>query len=115
MTILQRECCLFIGEAESLGLGPKLDDVGRRDAGPYGMYRGIQDLTAVFVGVNHGLRSDADGKGAVVAGAVAVIAMQDIKVGWISLANCSITENMWMRAASLSRDRIYSLNLLRAH
>src|ERR1041385_8318193 len=33
VAVLQRESRLLVGEAELLGLGPELDDVGGRDAG----------------------------------------------------------------------------------
>src|SRR5579883_467230 len=55
MPILQREGGLFICEAKRFCLWPEFDDIGSSDARLDGVNGGIENLTAVFVGVHHRL------------------------------------------------------------
>ena len=111
---LQREGRFLVGEAELLRLGPGLHDVRGGDPGPDQVNGGVQVVAAPRVGVDHGRRRAADGEGAVVAGPVAVVAVQDVEVRRVARAQRAIGVDVRVGAAPLPRDGVDAFDVLRA-
>ena len=84
MAELQRERGFFVGEAELLGLGPHRRDLRGGAAGTNQLDRRVEIIAAALVGVDHGVRRVADAEGAVVAGAIAHVGMQNVVVDGIA-------------------------------
>src|SRR5579859_4024294 len=104
MTILQGKGCLLVGKAELLSPGPEFDHIGRRDAGLDGINGNVEQVATVFIGIHHRLRGATNGKGAIVAGAIAVVAVQDVEIGRVAWTQCAIAEYMGMRTTALAGD-----------
>src|SRR5919106_1277151 len=114
VTVLERESRFFIGKAEFLCLGPKLNDVRRRDSRLYNADGGIHVVPAAFVSVPHSRRGAADGKGPVIASTVAVIAVQYVEEGGVAGAQDAVRIHVRMRAAALAGDGVDAFHMLRA-
>src|SRR5712692_10921960 len=102
MSVLQSESGFFVRKAELFRLGPELDDVRRGDSGLHDADRGVHVVAAALVGVHHRGRGAADREGPVVAGAIAVVAVQDVEEGRISGTENTVRVDMRMRAAALA-------------
>ena len=114
VAVLQGEGRLFIGEAEFLGLRPELDHIRCGDSRFNDADGGIHVVPAAFVGVHHGGGRAADGEGPVVAGAIAVIAVEDIEEGRVAGAQRAVGVDVRMRAAALAGYGVDALDVLRA-
>ena len=60
-------------------------------------------------------RRAADVEGAVVAGAVALVGLQDVEERLVAGAEVAVGEVVRMRVAALARDRVDRLDVVRAH
>ena len=100
--LLQRERGLLVGEAELLGPGPHLHHVGGGDAGPDQADGGVQVVAAAPVGVHLRRRRAADHKGAVVAGAIAHVAVQDVEEGGIPRSHETVAVHVRVGGAALA-------------
>src|SRR5206468_10261606 len=111
--VLERESSLFIGEAKFFRFGPQLDNISgghprlNRVNGP------IQDIPAVLVGIYLRLRGAPHYKGAIVTGAIAVIAVQDVEICRVARPQGAIGINVWMGTAPLARNSVDSFDVLR--
>src|SRR5882672_12481789 len=113
MAVLQSETGLFIGESKFLGFRPKLDHLRSADARFNHVNRSVKNVAAFLVGIDQGAGGAADRKGPVIAGAVAHVAVDQIKICWISRPHDAIGENVRMRIAALARYGVHTLDLLR--
>ena len=112
--ILQRERRFLVGEAELLRLRPHSTHFRRRAAGPDRADRRVEIVAAALVGVDQRWRRRADREGAVVAGAVAHVGVQDVVVHRIARTQHAVGEHVRVRAAALARDRVDAFDVLRA-
>src|SRR5947209_6494647 len=113
MTVLERESGLFIRKAELFRFGPELDDIGSGHARFDGVDGLIQDIPAVLVGVYLRLRRAANDERAIVAGAVAHVAVQDVEVGWVTGPQGAVGIDMRMGATALAGNGIDAFDVLR--
>src|SRR5476649_2736982 len=79
VAVLESERRLLVGEPELLRRRPDRDDVGARGTGAYERDGLVHVLAAADICVALGDRGTPDGEGAVVAGAISHIAVQDIE------------------------------------
>src|SRR5712691_12272432 len=113
VTVLEREGGLFIGEAKFFRSGPELDNVSGghprldRVNGP------IQDFPAILVSIYLRLRSASHYKGAIVAGAITVIAVQDVEICRVTRPQGAIGKHVWMGTATFARNSVDSFDMLR--
>ena len=114
VAVLQRKSGFFIGEAELLRLGPELDHVGRGDARFDDADRRVHVVAATFVGVDHRRRGAADCECSVIAGAIAIVAVQNIEERRIAGTQHAVGVDMRMRAATLAGNRIDAFDMLGA-
>ena len=114
VAVLQRERRLLVGEAELLGARPDCDDVGRRRAGLHQRDGLVHVLAAAHVGVALRGRRAADREAAVVAGAVAQVAVQDVEERRVAGADQPVAVDVRMRRAALAGDRVDALDVLAA-
>lgn len=112
VAVLQGEGGLLVGEAELLGLGPHLDDVGRRRSRANQGDGPVHVLASPLIGVVLCRARGADGEGAVVAGAVALVAVQNIEERRVARTDKAVREDVRMRRAALPRDGIDALHIL---
>src|ERR1017187_10203509 len=66
MSVLQRERGFFVREAKILSLRPHSGNLCRSSSRTHQLDGGIEIVAASFVGIDHGVRSAADGEAAVV-------------------------------------------------
>src|SRR5262245_22903021 len=104
VAVLEAEARLLVGEAELLGPRPGGHDVGRRDAGLDHRDGDVQQLPAALVGVHHGVGGAAHREGAVVAGAVAHVGVEDVEVGGVPRAQHPVGEDVGVGVAALAGD-----------
>src|SRR5437868_4402081 len=114
VSVLQRERRLLVRETELVRLRPHGNDVCSGHAGPNERDGVIEDVATTLVSVHERARGAADGKRPVVARAVTVVRMEDVEVRRIAGPQHAVGEHMWMRAATLARDRVDALHMLRA-
>src|SRR5713226_1034963 len=112
VTVLERKGGLFVGEAELFRFGPELNDLGGGHPRLDSVNGTVQDIPTVLIGVYLCLRGAAYNEGAVVAGAVAVITMQYIEIGWIARPQCTISIDVRMGAAAFAGNRIDAFDVL---
>ena len=110
----QTEGLHLAGEADLFGLGPAGGDLVGRDARPYQRDRLVDPFARLLIGVLLRWRGAADIEGAVIAGAIAVIALDDIEESLIAGADQPVGEIMRMRVAALARDRVDRLDIVGA-
>src|SRR5215472_16564616 len=115
MPILQRKRRLFIRKTELFCLRPELDHIGGGYTRAYGVDRRVQYLTAILVSIHHRLRSTTNSKRTVIAGPVAVVTMQDIKVSRITGPKGTIAKDMGVWTAALAGDGIDTFDLFGPH
>jgi hypothetical protein len=97
VAVLEGEGGGLVGEAELLCAGPDLHDVGGRGAGPDEGDGLVHVLPAADVCVALGAGGAADGEGAVVAGAVAEVAVQDVEEGGVAGADQAVAVDVRVR------------------
>src|SRR5579871_3006461 len=112
MAELQGECSLLIGKAELLRLRPDAHHFCRGDARLDHADRLVEKLSAMLVGIHQSLRGAANGKGAVITGAVAHEAMDYVKIGRVAGAKGAIAEHVRVRTAPLTRDSVNAFHIL---
>src|SRR6266566_7284609 len=86
MTVLECEGSFFVRETKFLCLRPQFHNFSSCDSRLNRIDGNVQDIATVLIGIHHRLRGAPNGKRAVIAGAIAIITMQDIKVGGIAWA-----------------------------
>src|SRR4030095_10979794 len=104
----------FVGKAKLFGFGPKLDYVCRSDSRSDDTDGGVHVVAAAFVSVDHCRGGAADGEGPIVAGTIAVIAVQDIEKRRITGTKHAVGVHMRVRTAALTGDRVDAFNMFRA-
>ena len=114
VAVLQGERGLLVGEPELLGGRPHLDDVGGRGTGSHQRDGAVHVLAGPDVGVVLGRAGRPDREGAVVAGAVAVVAVQDVEERRVAGPDDPVGVDVRVRRAALARDRVDALDVLRA-
>ena len=102
------------GKPNSVRLRPHRGDFRRRPARTNQLDRRVEIVAAPLVGIDERVRRRADGEAAVVAGAVAHVGVEDVVVHRVARAHHAIREHVRMRTAALSRDRVDTLDVLRA-
>ena len=80
MTILEREGGFLVRETKLLCFRPELDNISRRHSWSNCMNRHIQNIPTVFIGIDQCRGRAPYRKGAVITGAVAVVAMENIEI-----------------------------------
>ncbi len=90
VAVLEGEGGGLVGEAELLGARPDLDDVGGGGTRPDERDRLVHVLPAAHVRVPLCAGGAAHGEGAVVAGAVAEVAVQDVEEGGVAGADQAV-------------------------
>ncbi len=113
VTVLEREGSLFIRETELFCFWPELDDIGGGYSRLDRVDSNIQDIAAVLIGIDLRLRGASHGKRAVVAGAIAVIAVQYIEIRRVAGSQCAIGVDMWMGTATFAGNSIDAFDVLR--
>src|SRR5689334_20607250 len=113
MSVLEGEGGLFIGEAKFFRFWPELDDIGGGHPWLDLVDGFIQNIPAVLVGVYLCLRGASHNKRAVVAGAIAVIAVQYVKIRRVTRSQCAIGVNMRMGTATFTRNGVDAFDVLR--
>ena len=115
MAELQAKGGVLAGKTEFLGLRPDLrDGVGghprldQRDGG-------VDPLAGLHIGVILHRRGAADVEGAVVAGAIALIALQDVEERLVAGAKVTVGEVVRMRVAALAGNGVDRLHIVAAH
>src|SRR5688572_5670596 len=114
MAVLQRKGRFFIGKAELLCLRPELDDIGRGNSRFDDADRRVHVVAAALVGVDHRWRRAAYSEGSIVAGAIAIEAVQNVEKGRITGPEHAIGVDVRMGTAAFSRDRVDAFNMLGA-
>src|SRR5207237_7283985 len=112
---LQPERFHLVVEAEVLRLWPGFGDEVGGQPGLDHVDPGIDPLASLLVGVALALRRAAHVEGAVVAGAVAVVGLDDVEECLVTRADQAIGKDVRMRAAALTRYRVDRLDVVRAH
>jgi len=79
MSQLQGEGCLLVRKSELLRAREGISDLSGGGPGLYAADGVIEVIAATGIGVDQRLRSAADGERAVVAGAIAVVGVQDVE------------------------------------
>ena len=105
----------LVGKAEILRFRPDRRHLVGRHARLDQRDRGVQPFAALDVRVALRRRGAADVEGAVVAGAIALVALQDVEERLIAGAEKAIGEVVRMRAAALAGDGVDRLDVVRAH
>src|SRR5579871_6135330 len=114
VTELQSEGLELAAETELLSGGPQGGDLVGRHPGLDHRDRRVDPLPRPAVGVALAGRLAPDGEGPVVAGAVAVVGMDDVEVGLISRPDDAVREDVRVGAAAFAGDRVDALDVLRA-
>src|SRR3954466_12805623 len=95
--VLEREGGLLVREAELLGLREALaDDLRRRHARLDHRDRAVEDVAAALVRVDERARRGADGERPVVAGAIAVVRVEDVEVRGVAGPQHPVGEDVRM-------------------
>ena len=113
VTVLQGKGRFLVGKAELGGLRPVLNDVGGGDARLYRGNGNVQDFPALFIGVNLRLGRAANRQSAVVAGAIAHIAVQDVKINLVAGPQDAVGIDMRMRTGAFPANGIDALHIFR--
>ncbi len=74
----------------------------------------VEDVAAALVRVDEAARGAPDRERAVVAGAVAVVRVEDVEVGGVARSQHAVGEDVRVRAAPLAGDRVDPLDVLGA-
>ncbi len=100
------------GKPNSWAVGQTLDDVGGRGTGPHQRDRPVHVLAGPLVRVVLRRARRADRERAVVAGPVAVEAVQDVEEGGVARPDEPVGVDVRMRRAPLPRDGVDALDVL---
>ena len=115
VTELQRKGLHLIGEAELARFRPNGRDLVGRNAGAHQVDRGIDPFAALLVGVLLHVGGHADVEGAVIAGPVAGIGVQDVEERLVAGAHHAVGEVVRMRVATLARNGVDGFDIVGAH
>ena len=114
MPELEREGRLLVREPELLRPRPHARHLGGGHAGPHERDRAVEQVAAAAVGVDLGPRGAAHRERAVVAGAVAHVAVEDVEVGRVAGTQDAVRVDVRVRVRALAGDRVHALDVLRA-
>src|SRR5262245_62308980 len=114
MAELETESRQFVREAKLLRLRPGARNLVGHHAGADQFDGAIEPLTRLLVSVVLRGRSAPDIEGAVVAGAIAHEALQNVEEGLIAGPDQPVGEIMRMRIAAFARYGIHRLNVVGA-
>src|SRR5512146_2469 len=110
---LQAECGKFALEAELLRLGQSLGDLVAAGSGLDQGHRAVHPFARLGVGVALRRGGASDVEGAVVAGPVTGVGLDDVEEGLVAGADDAIGEVVRMGAAALAADRVDRLDVVR--
>ncbi len=112
--VLQGERGRLVWETELLGPRPDRDDVRRRGTGLDQGDRMIHVFAAACVRIALGHRRAADGERAVVAGAIAQMAVEDVEEGRVAGPDEPVAVDVRVRRAPFAGDGVDALDVLAA-
>ena len=115
MAELQRKGLHLVREAELLCLREHRRNLVSADAGAHARNCRIHPAPRSLVGVPLRIRRAADTEGAVVAGAVAHIRLDDVEERLVAGADQPVGEVVRVRAAALTGHRVHRLNVVGPH
>ena len=102
------------GNPNSCAVGQSRDDVGGGGARLHDRDRGVHVLAAAGVGVAHRRARGPDREAAVVAGAVAEVAVQDVEERRVAGPDDAVAVDVRVRRAAFAGDRVHALDVLAA-
>src|SRR5215472_11935433 len=112
---LKGESCLLVREAELARIRPYGRHLPRGHPGADHGDRLVEHVATAFVGVDERRRSAADGERPVVAGPVAVEAVDDVEVSRVARSQVAVGVDVGMGVGTLPGDGVDALHELRAH
>src|SRR5207245_10560917 len=110
---LQAEGFHLTPEAKILRFRPGLCDQVGGHAGLDHIDSDIDPFSCLPIGVSLALRCPADIEGPVVAGAIAVVGLDDVEEGLVAGPDEAIGKDMWVRAAALAGAGVDRLDIVR--
>ena len=114
MAELQGEGGFLVRKPELLRARKGLGHLPGRRPRPHAADGVIEVVAAALVRVDQPRGGAADGEGPVIAGAIAVVGVEDVEEDRVARAHHPIAIDMWMRMGALARNGVHALNVLGA-